>query len=80
MAFGVLDALRGQEMTAQGWWVIRYDDVATAVWESFSLTERTVSSCFQVLSQVIQTLRYSDAKQSVASESAYGRGLAASTK
>lgn len=38
MAFGVLDALRAQQMTSQDCWVIGYDDVDMASWESFNLT------------------------------------------
>lgn len=38
MAFGVLDALRAQQMTAQDCWVIGYDDVDMASWECFNLT------------------------------------------
>lgn len=38
MAFGALDALRAQQLTAQDCWVIGYDDVDMAAWDSFSLT------------------------------------------
>lgn len=38
MAFGALDALRAQQITPKDCWVIGYDDVDMAAWESFSLT------------------------------------------
>jgi LacI family transcriptional regulator len=38
MAFGALDALRAHQITAQDCWVIGYDDVDMAAWDSFSLT------------------------------------------
>jgi LacI family transcriptional regulator len=38
MAFGALDALRSNGLQARDCWVIGYDDVEMAAWESFSLT------------------------------------------
>lgn len=38
MAFGALDALRAQQFTTKDCWVIGYDDVDMAAWDSFSLT------------------------------------------
>jgi|SRR5690349_2588766 DNA-binding LacI/PurR family transcriptional regulator len=38
MAFGALDALRANRTPAQDCWVIGYDDVDVAAWDSFSLT------------------------------------------
>ena len=38
MAFGALDALRAHRMATEDCWVIGYDDVEMAAWESFSLT------------------------------------------
>jgi LacI family transcriptional regulator len=38
MAFGALDALRAHRMGTEDCWVIGYDDVDMAAWESFSLT------------------------------------------
>ncbi|MGX9901415.1 substrate-binding domain-containing protein [Arthrobacter sp. SA17] len=38
MAFGVIDALRANHVAAQDVWVIGYDDVEMASWDSFSLT------------------------------------------
>lgn len=39
MAFGALDALRGNQLSVpEDCWVIGYDDVEMASWESFSLT------------------------------------------
>lgn len=38
MAFGALDALRANNLQAQDCWVIGYDDVEMAAWDSFSLT------------------------------------------
>ncbi|WP_157372026.1 substrate-binding domain-containing protein [Arthrobacter sp. Soil736] len=38
MAFGALDALRANQLQPRDCWVIGYDDVEMAAWESFSLT------------------------------------------
>jgi LacI family transcriptional regulator len=38
MAFGALDALRAKRVLAQECWIIGYDDVEMAAWDSFSLT------------------------------------------
>lgn len=38
MAFGALDALRAHDIQPTDCWVIGYDDVDMAAWESFSLT------------------------------------------
>jgi LacI family transcriptional regulator len=38
MAFGALDALRAQGVDSKECWVIGYDDVEMASWDSFSLT------------------------------------------
>ena len=38
MAFGALDALRANRIPGQDCWVIGYDDVDMAAWDSFSLT------------------------------------------
>ncbi|MET1153742.1 substrate-binding domain-containing protein [Arthrobacter sp.] len=38
MAFGALDALRANRVLTQDCWVIGYDDVEMAAWDSFSLT------------------------------------------
>lgn len=38
MAFGALDALHANHFQAQDCWVIGYDDVEMAAWDSFSLT------------------------------------------
>jgi LacI family transcriptional regulator len=38
MAFGALDALRANRTPGQDCWVIGYDDVDMAAWDSFSLT------------------------------------------
>jgi LacI family transcriptional regulator len=38
MAFGALDALRANRLDADACWVIGYDDVEMAAWDSFSLT------------------------------------------
>ncbi|MCY0906378.1 LacI family DNA-binding transcriptional regulator [Arthrobacter sp. H14-L1] len=38
MAFGALDALRANRIPARDCWVIGYDDVEMAAWDSFSLT------------------------------------------
>jgi LacI family transcriptional regulator len=38
MAFGALDALRAHGVRAHDCWVIGYDDVDMAAWDSFSLT------------------------------------------
>jgi LacI family transcriptional regulator len=38
MAFGALDALRANQLQPQDCWVIGYDDVEMAAWDSFSLT------------------------------------------
>jgi LacI family transcriptional regulator len=38
MAFGALDALHAQQITPESCWVIGYDDVDMAAWDSFSLT------------------------------------------
>lgn len=38
MAFGALDALRAARILPQACWVIGYDDVDMAAWDSFSLT------------------------------------------
>jgi LacI family transcriptional regulator len=38
MAFGALDALRSNRLQPRDCWVIGYDDVEMAAWESFSLT------------------------------------------
>lgn len=38
MAFGALDALRDLEVSPEECWVIGYDDVEMASWESFNLT------------------------------------------
>ena len=38
MAFGALDALRAHQISAEQCWVIGYDDVDMAAWDSFSLT------------------------------------------
>jgi LacI family transcriptional regulator len=38
MAFGALDALRANHVQPQDCWVIGYDDVDMAAWDSFSLT------------------------------------------
>ena len=38
MAFGALDALRANQLQPRDCWVIGYDDVEMAAWDSFSLT------------------------------------------
>ncbi|MGX9901417.1 substrate-binding domain-containing protein [Arthrobacter sp. SA17] len=38
MAFGAIDALRAKDIQPQDCWVIGYDDVEIAGWDSFSLT------------------------------------------
>lgn len=38
MAFGALDALRANRVLTQDCWIIGYDDVEMAAWDSFSLT------------------------------------------
>jgi LacI family transcriptional regulator len=38
MAFGALDALRASRVQPQDCWIIGYDDVEMASWDSFSLT------------------------------------------
>lgn len=38
MAFGALDALRANQIQPRDCWVIGYDDVEMAAWDSFSLT------------------------------------------
>lgn len=38
MAFGALDALRSNRFLTQDCWIIGYDDVEMAAWDSFSLT------------------------------------------
>jgi LacI family transcriptional regulator len=38
MAFGALDALRAHRIQPEDCWVIGYDDVDMAAWDSFSLT------------------------------------------